>query len=101
MGEGLIVDPNHLAVSLDDLQTLSPAEAVVLAYIRALAGWASQNPRQWLRFFDVDADRALGLSKVGNVLRRLEKKGRLESRWLNGRKSREVRFLRSSRRDGE
>ena len=86
------MDPHHLAVSLDDLQTLSPAEAVVLAYIRALAGRALQNPRQWLRFCDVDADRELGLSKVGNVLRRLEKKGRLESRWLKGRKSREVRF---------
>ena len=86
------MDPHHLAVRISDLQTLSPAEAVVLAYIRALAGWASQNPRQWLRFFDVDADRDLGLSKVGNVLRRLEAKGRLESRWLKGRKSREVRF---------
>ena len=86
------MDPHHLAVSLDDLQTLSPAEAVVLAYIGALAGRALQNPRHWLRFFDVDADRDLGLSKVGNVLRRLEAKGRLESRWLNGRKSREVRF---------
>ena len=86
------MDPHHLAVRISDLQTLSPAEAVVLAYIRELAGRALQNPRQWLRFIDVDADEALGLSKVGNVLRRLEQKGRLESRWLNGRKSREVRF---------
>ena len=87
------MDPHHLAVRISDLQTLSPAEAVVLAYIRALAGRALQNPfHWWLRFCDVDADEALGLSKVGNVLRRLEKKGRLESRWLKGRKSREVRF---------
>ena len=87
------MDPDSLEVRLSDLQTLSPAEAVVLAYIRALADRAAQNPRQWLRFFDVDADRDLGLSKVGNVLRRLEEKGRLESRWRTGRKSREVRLL--------
>ena len=87
------MDPHHLAVSLDDLQTLSPAEAVVMAYIRELGVHEGRSPcHWWLRFCDVDADEALGLSKVGNVLRRLEKKGRLESRWLNGRKSREVRF---------
>ena len=87
------MDPHHLAVRISDLQTLSPAEAVVLAYVRALAGRAAQNPHQWLRFSDAVADRTLGLSKVGNVLRRLEAKGRLESKWPAGRKSRVVRWL--------
>ena len=86
------MDHDFLYVRLSDLQTLSPAEAVVLAYIAAVADYAAKNPHQWQRFSDAAASRVLGLSKVGNVLKRLEALGRLESRWPGGRKSREVRF---------